>query len=170
MEQELSGFRLNQTTNSTEYQKLEESHDNVMRLYSFVMLGTAIFTILRAYTFYTFSSKASTNIHNSVVDRILNTGMMFFDNNLSGSVLNRFSRDLGIIDEQMPNVLAKFPVHQISCPSLYVSFTNGCGSSFIDTSEALQANFSVLNDNLFVCDSFDSFFPDEGFNVSEQDF
>ncbi|XP_031345180.1 probable multidrug resistance-associated protein lethal(2)03659 isoform X2 [Photinus pyralis] len=105
MEQELSGFRLNQTTNSTEYQKLEESHDNVMRLYSFVMLGTAIFTILRAYTFYTFSSKASTNIHNSVVDRILNTGMMFFDNNLSGSVLNRFSRDLGIIDEQMPNVL-----------------------------------------------------------------
>ncbi|KAK5646545.1 hypothetical protein RI129_005009 [Pyrocoelia pectoralis] len=105
MEQELSGFRLNQTTNSTEYKKLEESHDNVMRLYSFVILGTAVFTVFRAFTFYTFSSKASTNIHNSVVGRILNTGMTFFDNNLSGSVLNRFSRDLGIIDEHMPNIL-----------------------------------------------------------------
>ncbi|KAK4879942.1 hypothetical protein RN001_008088 [Aquatica leii] len=105
MEQELTGFRLNHTTNSTEYIKLEESHDRVMKSYSFVMLAAAIFTFLRSFTFFIFSSKASTNIHNSVLDNILNSVMTFFDSNLSGNVLNRFSRDLGVIDDYMPGII-----------------------------------------------------------------
>ncbi|KAF5303199.1 hypothetical protein FQA39_LY10112 [Lamprigera yunnana] len=105
MEQELSGFRLNQTTNSSEYSRLEESHDSVMTSYSFVMLAVAIFTFLRSFIFFIFSSKASTNIHKNVFNKILSGRMTFFDSNLSGNVLNRFSRDLSIIDEQMPGVI-----------------------------------------------------------------
>ncbi|KAF5287389.1 hypothetical protein FQA39_LY15927 [Lamprigera yunnana] len=105
MEQELSGFRLNQTTNSSEFINLEKSHNSVLKSYSFVMLAAAIFTFLRSFMFYIFSSKASNNIHKIVFDRVLNGRMTFFDCNLFGNVLNRFSRDLGIIDEQMPRVI-----------------------------------------------------------------
>lgn len=102
MEQDMSGFRFNHTTDSTEYKKLEESHDSVMKQYSFVILAATLFTVLRAFAFFIFANKASINIHTSILDRILNATMIFFDTNLSGNVLNRFSRDLGIIDEQMP--------------------------------------------------------------------
>lgn len=105
MEQEMSGFRFNQTTNSTEYKTLEDSHNSIMKQYSFVILAATAFTLIRAFAFFIFSSKASTNIHDSILNRILNAEMLFFDINLSGNVLNRFSRDLGIIDEQMPYVI-----------------------------------------------------------------
>ncbi|KAF5294164.1 hypothetical protein FQR65_LT10875 [Abscondita terminalis] len=105
MEQELSGFRMNQTTNSSEYAELEKSHDRVMKSYSFVVLAAAILTFLCSFTFFIFSSKASTNIHNTVLDKILKGAMTFFDSNLSGNVLNRFSRDLDIIDDHMPGTI-----------------------------------------------------------------
>ncbi|KAF2881312.1 hypothetical protein ILUMI_24868, partial [Ignelater luminosus] len=102
MEQELSGFRHNQTTNSTEYKELEKSHDSVMKQYSFVILGAVVLSLLNSFAFFTFAIKASKNIHNLILKRILNAAMMFFDTHLSGNILNRFSRDLGILDESMP--------------------------------------------------------------------
>ncbi|XP_031342947.1 probable multidrug resistance-associated protein lethal(2)03659 [Photinus pyralis] len=105
MEQDLTGFHLNNTIDSAEYSELEDAHDKVIKSYSFVMLGASIFTVLRAVVFYIFSCKASSAIHSSVMANILRTRTSFFDNNLSGNVLNRFSRDLAVIDEQMPGTL-----------------------------------------------------------------
>ncbi|KAF5294166.1 hypothetical protein FQR65_LT10877 [Abscondita terminalis] len=105
MEQELIKYKLNDTTNSTNYKQLQESHDKVIKSYSFVMLAAALLTFLCSFVFYIFSSKASTNIHNLVLKKILNSAMTFFDSNLSGNVLNRFSRDLGIIDDAMPGTI-----------------------------------------------------------------
>ncbi|KAK4879943.1 hypothetical protein RN001_008089 [Aquatica leii] len=102
IERGLGEFKLNGTSNSTEYKQLEESRSEIIKLYSLVILLTAVFTILRSIVFFLFTTKASTNIHNSVLDKLLKSNMVFFDSNLSGNVLNRFSRDLGIIDEQMP--------------------------------------------------------------------
>ncbi|KAF2881310.1 hypothetical protein ILUMI_24866 [Ignelater luminosus] len=109
MEQKLSGFRYNQTTNSTEYKELEESHDSVMKQYSFVILAATIFTLLKGFAFFTFATIASRNIHNLVLEKILNATMIFFDTHLSGNILNRFSRDLGILDEQMP-----YTIHEVT--------------------------------------------------------
>ncbi|KAB0798607.1 hypothetical protein PPYR_09600 [Photinus pyralis] len=105
MEQELSGFRTNQTTYSAEYKDLENRYDVIMATYSFVMLGAATCTILEALSFFLFTSKASIKIHKTVIDKVVNAPMIFFDNNLSGNILNRLSRDLSIMDDQMPSVL-----------------------------------------------------------------
>ncbi|KAF2881309.1 hypothetical protein ILUMI_24865 [Ignelater luminosus] len=105
MEQEMSGFKLNQTTNSTEFKELEDAHDFVMKQYSFVIFGATILVLFRAIIFYMFSSRASMNLHNSIMDKIINAGMTFFDDNLSGNIINRFSRDLGVLDEHLPNTV-----------------------------------------------------------------
>lgn len=118
MEQELSGFKLNQTTNSTEFKELEESHDFVMKQYSFVIFGAAILVLVRAIAFYYFSSRASMNLHNSIMDKVINAGMTFFDENLSGNIINRFSRDLGVLDEQLPYTV--FDIVRVRYILLYI--------------------------------------------------
>ncbi|KAK4879947.1 hypothetical protein RN001_008093 [Aquatica leii] len=105
MEQEMSGFRYNQTTYLEEYKTLEKSYKNVMILYSVVIVGMALFTVIRAFCFFYFTSKASINIHKLILKNVVGAKMMFFNKNLSGNVLNRLSRDLAIIDEHIPSTL-----------------------------------------------------------------
>ncbi|KAF5303204.1 hypothetical protein FQA39_LY10117 [Lamprigera yunnana] len=104
-EEKLSELRSGNTTNSTEYQKLEEEHSRIMTLYTVAIVLTVILTITSMFTFYIFSSKISINIHSLVIKKILSSPMTFFNANLSGIILNRFSRDLEVIDEQIPTIL-----------------------------------------------------------------
>ncbi|KAF5294168.1 hypothetical protein FQR65_LT10879 [Abscondita terminalis] len=108
LEQNLSEYRSDNMTNFTEYSQLEKEHTSVMTLYSLSIAVTIALTLIRSFAYYLFSSKASINLHRMVVDKILNSQMIFFDNNLSGNIINRFSRDLQIIDEQLPNILFEF--------------------------------------------------------------
>ncbi|KAF5294188.1 hypothetical protein FQR65_LT10899 [Abscondita terminalis] len=105
MEQEISSYRFNQTTHLDEFKQLEKSYKNVMILYSVVIVGVVILTLSRAFSFFYFTSKASTKIHNLILKNVVDADMTFFNENLSGNVLNRLSRDLTIIDEQIPRTL-----------------------------------------------------------------
>ena len=49
--------------------------------------------------------RASRNLHNTMFDKLLRAKPMFFDVNLSGRILNRFSKDIGCIDETLPLTL-----------------------------------------------------------------
>lgn len=48
---------------------------------------------------------ASKNLHSKMFSALLITPMKFFDTNPSGRILNRFSRDMGIIDEILPRMV-----------------------------------------------------------------
>lgn len=48
--------------------------------------------------------RASENLHNQIFKRLLQARVSFFDNNPVGRILNRFSKDIGIIDENLPDV------------------------------------------------------------------
>ncbi|RZB39026.1 ABC tran, MMR HSR1 and/or AAA 21 domain containing protein [Asbolus verrucosus] len=48
---------------------------------------------------------ASKNLHTKMFHALLEAPMRFFDTNPSGRVLNRFSKDMGAIDELLPRVL-----------------------------------------------------------------
>ena len=46
---------------------------------------------------------SSTNLHDSMLLAVLKAPIFFFDTNPTGRILNRFSRDIGIMDELLPD-------------------------------------------------------------------
>lgn len=49
--------------------------------------------------------KASRNLHNSMFNGVTRARMYFFHTNPSGRILNRFSKDMGQVDEMLPSVM-----------------------------------------------------------------
>lgn len=69
--------------------------------------ATVLAKFSRSVIHLIFSTKISRNIHSSLVRGIVYARVQFFDRNLIGNILNRFSRDLGHIDEYLPHVVAE---------------------------------------------------------------
>lgn len=49
--------------------------------------------------------RSSKKLHNKMFASLLNAPMRFFDTNPSGRILNRFSKDMGAIDELLPKAM-----------------------------------------------------------------
>lgn len=49
--------------------------------------------------------KASTHLHNLMFQGVTRATMFFFNTNPSGRILNRFSKDMGQVDEILPSVM-----------------------------------------------------------------
>ncbi|XP_060851718.1 ATP-binding cassette sub-family C member 4-like isoform X2 [Rhopalosiphum padi] len=49
--------------------------------------------------------RASTNLHNNMFNALIRAKINFFNTNLSGSIINRFSKDMGAIDEILPDTI-----------------------------------------------------------------
>ena len=73
-------------------------------IYSVFIVVLFVSTIIRATTFFAICMSASVNLHNKIFARMLRAPVAFFDSNPAGRILNRFTRDLGIIDELFPAV------------------------------------------------------------------
>ncbi|CAF4884012.1 unnamed protein product [Pieris macdunnoughi] len=61
-----------------------------------------IMTHARILTFVVITMRASINLHNNMFNNLIRALMKFFDTNPSGRVLNRFSKDIGAMDETLP--------------------------------------------------------------------
>ena len=78
--------------------------------YHLVIYGILIFSFLTAcsiktFQYYVFCMTASKNLHNKMFEKLLKAQPRFFDVNPSGRILNRFSKDMGSMDEMLPNTL-----------------------------------------------------------------
>lgn len=76
-----------------------------MYLYAVIIALAVILTIGRSFLFYKTCMLSSINLHYTIFNKLLTAPMRFFDTNPSGRVLNRFSKDMGAIDEVLPRVL-----------------------------------------------------------------
>ncbi|EDV91220.1 probable multidrug resistance-associated protein lethal(2)03659 [Drosophila grimshawi] len=76
-------------------------------IYYFTALNIAVifFTLVRTMLFYKLAMRSSTTLHNAMFRGITRAAMYFFNTNPSGRILNRFSKDLGQIDELLPTVM-----------------------------------------------------------------
>ena len=59
-----------------------------------IMIGTVFFAI--------YTLNAATKLHKTMLQRILRSPMSFFDTTPLGRILNRFSKDIDIVDNQIP--------------------------------------------------------------------
>lgn len=72
--------------------------------YSIFVGAILVISIVRAQVFFKSSLRASNSMHRTALNHILRAPLSFFHTNPSGRILNRFSKDLGVIDEQLPQV------------------------------------------------------------------
>ena len=67
------------------------------------LVGAAfILLVVRAFGFYLVSLRSSERLHDKMVVAVLHAPVFFFDSNPVGRILNRFSRDIGCMDEVLP--------------------------------------------------------------------
>nr|CAD7445770.1 unnamed protein product [Timema bartmani] len=71
-------------------------------VYAAITIATIVISLGRSFLFFTVCMRASQRLHNAMFDSITRATMWFFNNNPSGRILNRFSKDMGSIDEMLP--------------------------------------------------------------------
>ncbi|KAL9956611.1 hypothetical protein ACROYT_G038110 [Oculina patagonica] len=84
-----------------EQQKHQRDPTN-LTIYGCLVGGSFIFAIMRAYGFLLVSLRCSERLHDKMVVAILQAPVLFFDSNPMGRILNRFSKDVGCMDELLP--------------------------------------------------------------------
>ncbi|KAF5294058.1 hypothetical protein FQA39_LY13532 [Lamprigera yunnana] len=81
------------------------SKDYFIYIYFGLTLATVVFVIARMLIFYKMCTTSSGNLHTKLLNSVLKAKMDFFETNSSGRILNRFSKDIGVIDELLPGTL-----------------------------------------------------------------
>ena len=79
----------------------QKDHTN-LTIYACLVSASVIFALMRAYGFLLVSLRCSERLHDKMVLAILQAPVLFFDSNPVGRILNRFSKDVGCIDELLP--------------------------------------------------------------------
>ncbi|XP_008214580.1 probable multidrug resistance-associated protein lethal(2)03659 isoform X1 [Nasonia vitripennis] len=81
------------------------SRDNCIYIYSGITILTIVVTLVRSSAFFDMCMRASRNLHDAMFTSISHATMRFFNTNTSGRILNRFSKDMGAVDELLPIAL-----------------------------------------------------------------
>ena len=71
-------------------------------VYGSLVLVSFTFLVFRAFGFYLVSLRCSECLHNKMVAAVLQAPVFFFDSNPIGRIMNRFSKDIGCMDEVLP--------------------------------------------------------------------
>lgn len=74
-------------------------------IYTVIVIGIFVVGITRSLIFYKMCMLCSQRLHDMTFSALIRTNMRFFDTNPSGRILNRFSKDIGAIDELLPKAL-----------------------------------------------------------------
>ncbi|XP_018374238.1 PREDICTED: probable multidrug resistance-associated protein lethal(2)03659, partial [Trachymyrmex cornetzi] len=71
-------------------------------IYSGLIVLTIGITLIRSWAFFWMCLRASIRLHDRMFRSISRATMRFFNTNTSGRILNRFSKDIGAVDEMLP--------------------------------------------------------------------
>ena len=80
----------------------EQKDDANFIIFGCLVLISFIFAAIRAVVLLWASIRCSERLHDKMVEAILRAPVVFFDSNPVGRVLNRFSKDIGCVDELLP--------------------------------------------------------------------
>ena len=86
------------TTKTLEFQQQQTT----LGIYASLFSAAVVVAIIRAYLFFRICLRSSENLHDKMVRCVLQAPVSFFDTNPAGRILNRFSKDIGGIDELLP--------------------------------------------------------------------
>jgi len=90
----------NVTRNMTAYRR-----DVFLGVYGSMGFAQAIGAVLASLFLYLSTIKGGRGLHHRMLDRIMHSPMAFFDTTPQGRILNRFGKDVDVLDGTMPMVL-----------------------------------------------------------------
>jgi len=76
-----------------------------LNVYAGLTVAVAVLSFGRASVFFEVTLRAATRLHDAMAWRVLRAPLAFFHVTPSGRLLNRFSSDLGRVDDQLPMAL-----------------------------------------------------------------
>ena len=79
-------------------------------MYGLIVTGSLFLTLISSFSFYLAALKASENLHDQMTKAVMKAPVLFFDTNPVGRLLNRFSKDVGCMDDILPGRFL-FAVH-----------------------------------------------------------
>uniref|UniRef100_A0A803TSN8 ATP binding cassette subfamily C member 4 (PEL blood group) n=1 Tax=Anolis carolinensis TaxID=28377 RepID=A0A803TSN8_ANOCA len=82
--------------------------DWYLGMYAGFTVVTVLFSILRNILMFQVLVNAAQTLHNSMFQSILKAPVLFFDSNPIGRILNRFSKDIGHLDDLLPLTFLDF--------------------------------------------------------------
>jgi len=84
-------------------------------LYGGLVLATLSLSIFRPLTWFSLANTGSGNLHDAAFSRVISAPTAFFDVNPTGRILNRFSKDLAVLDDIIPWVFFDFANVSLAC-------------------------------------------------------
>jgi len=81
----------------------EQKNDITLLVYGSIVTFSVILTAASSFCFYLAVLKASENLHDEMTKAVIEAPVLFFDTNPVGRILNRFSKDIGIVDDLLPS-------------------------------------------------------------------
>ncbi|XP_011149209.1 multidrug resistance-associated protein 4-like [Harpegnathos saltator] len=81
------------------------STKSAIYVYTFTIFSCTIITLLRSFLYMKICMNSSCNLHNTMFTNLVQARMFFFNNNPTGRILNRFSKDVGTMDEMLPKIM-----------------------------------------------------------------
>ena len=73
-----------------------------LSVYAALVCASLVLGFICAFSFFHASLRSSERLHDKMVLSILHAPVLFFDVNPAGRILNRFSQDVGCMDEELP--------------------------------------------------------------------
>lgn len=80
----------------------EQNKDIVV--YAAIIGALFVSTIFRSITFFSICAQAAIQLHNQMLARLMRAPVTFFNATPGGRIINRFAKDLGILDGPLPYV------------------------------------------------------------------
>ena len=71
-------------------------------IYAGLVCGDILLGFVSAFVFFRVSLRSSERLHDKMVASVLHAPVLFFDTNPAGRIMNRFSQDVGCMDEALP--------------------------------------------------------------------
>ncbi|NWH79683.1 MRP4 protein, partial [Piaya cayana] len=102
--------KLNVTTNGNNGANETEHLDLnfYLGIYAGLTVATILFGIIRSLLVFQVLVNSGQNLHNKMFQSILKAPVLFFDRNPIGKILNRFSKDIGHLDDLLPLTFLDF--------------------------------------------------------------
>ncbi|KAI4581567.1 hypothetical protein MJG53_010010 [Ovis ammon polii x Ovis aries] len=79
-----------------------------LRVYSGLTVSTILFGIAKSLLIFYILVNSSQTLHNKILESILRAPLLFFNSNPIGRILNRFSKDIGRMDDLLPLIIQDF--------------------------------------------------------------